>query len=114
MFVKGLVGWDHEVWRNGLPRVWCCEGDRVDLERLARSSSALTGLVTRLRIVLAADEGTANVTTAWRVGVPTCAERSLTRFRGCFGWLIMLPRWRRCVRRHRVTSLRTVRSGSGW
>ena len=45
------------------------DADRVELERLTRSSSASAGLAQRARIVLRAGQGVANSRIAARVGV---------------------------------------------
>jgi transposase len=51
------------------PGLWISEIERVELQRLTRSSSVSPGLAQRARIVLLAGEGMANTAIAERVGV---------------------------------------------
>src|SRR5665648_562973 len=51
------------------PGLWISEIERVELQRLTRSSSVSAGLAQRARIVLLAGEGMANTAIAERVGV---------------------------------------------
>jgi len=51
------------------PGLWISEMERVELQRLTRSSSVSAGLAQRARIVLLAGEGVANTAIAERVGV---------------------------------------------
>src|SRR5450830_1820048 len=51
------------------PGLWISEIERVELQRLTRSSSVSAGLAQRARIVLLAGEGVANTAIAERVGV---------------------------------------------
>ena len=57
------------------------EGDREELTRLVRSSTAEARLVQRARIVLLAADGMSNVAIAQRVGVDA---DTVTKWRGCY------------------------------
>src|SRR5665648_239721 len=77
--VGGLGRWG--MANRPAPGLVIDDADRVELERLTRSSSVAAGLATRARIVLLAGQGVANARIAVQVGV---SVPTVLKWRGRF------------------------------